>query len=820
MQVFLKHKKNVAFSMLLVVFTTAFIINPPKDDLINVENVRIDNSIVLSDNQYAFYDENSKSVHLLKNDNEYNDCVLYWPVDLSCGDYFRVFFTASTLDEENGTIYCDICDELGGIRPNTECVFNITSLSTICEETMAINDNQAYSYGFRIYTGGDENVAIEHIRLERYNYYTLSLFQRLVLLLSAFALWYFAALKLCRHPIIKSIIDGALAFTYVISMQWDILEEYLSYRTLIIPRTSALDIRNQFLPASYSFSLYVLFFVFCWGTYLLRSVKLSKECRISSLIFSFFMISGYCYIRLESFFEMLSDINCLIVIVMAIICCKCFIDQILRILTRLVNWIQSRQADTEKAIRKTDLIKRPFLYGWFVILVCWLPFVIVRYPGGIHWDSVVQIDGAVSGHMQGFSSLLSTYLMGFFPRIGHQLVGSYNFGLFFYVMVQALALSAIFAYVISTVSNELHAGHMYWFGAVAACALCPIYAAYSTSVIKDIPYANLALLFCTQLYWFLSEENQNSPKDCIILALSALLCCAFFNKGVYCIGASGLILLIIRFRGFRKRTRQAALAVLIACVTFVTMDHLIGKDYRPDSEGIYTPFNVMYNQPIQQIARCVKKYPAEFSENEINAINGVLIYDRIADDYDAYITDPVFIYCWRNGSSTEQLGEFLRVWIHHLWSRPEVYLDATLNSATGFFYPDVKTWNDTLGFYIGAPDVPGTTKLFEYPHQLLELSQTMRCYVEFVEDFPPFYAICNFALHAWLLLFFTIWAITHRDYVFLTCLAPSVTAFLICFAAPTFFNDCARYALPIVYANVFYLGLWWAKKDQCNVQSE
>ena len=90
--------------------------------------------------------------------------------------------------------------------------------------------------------------------------------------------------------------------------------------------------------------------------------------------------------------------------------------------------------------------KKSFLKNFLLLLVVWMPIIILSYPGNVCYDVIGQIEQGVgittySAH----HPLLHTLIVGGLVELGFKLTGSYDYGLFVYVLIQAIMLASALA---------------------------------------------------------------------------------------------------------------------------------------------------------------------------------------------------------------------------------------------------------------------------------------------------------------------------------------------------------------------------------------
>ena len=92
--------------------------------------------------------------------------------------------------------------------------------------------------------------------------------------------------------------------------------------------------------------------------------------------------------------------------------------------------------------------KSSFWITWGILMLAWLVHLILRYPGAMSYDNWAQLR-----YYYGFETyttaqpIFHTWLFGSFIRLGVKL-GSSNVGLFLFVLMQTLIMSAVLAWTL------------------------------------------------------------------------------------------------------------------------------------------------------------------------------------------------------------------------------------------------------------------------------------------------------------------------------------------------------------------------------------
>ena len=167
--------------------------------------------------------------------------------------------------------------------------------------------------------------------------------------------------------------------------------------------------------------------------------------------------------------------------------------------------------------------RHPFLFPFAVIFLLWLPYAVLKYPGGIDFDSYYQLLEPLglfplTNHWPVASS---TFFAGCY-LLGKTLFGSNNAGLFTIVVLQALFCAACMARSLKAM-HRLRLNNGLLVLTLAAYSLATIFSRYTTSMGKDCLFACALLLCLSLLAELLLGAYPASPGSLVRLAAACLL---------------------------------------------------------------------------------------------------------------------------------------------------------------------------------------------------------------------------------------------------------------------------------------------------------
>ncbi|MBQ9252325.1 MAG: hypothetical protein IJ188_06805 [Clostridia bacterium] len=456
----------------------------------------------------------------------------------------------------------------------------------------------------------------------------------------------------------------------------------------------------------------------------------------------------------------------------------------------------------------------PFATPFLTMLICFLPHFLMAYPAmfmGDTWSIVVQ--GYPELGLTGVDYLapekvlqpgvminqhhspVYTLMLHAFLQLGTGLFHSLNTGIFLYVLLQAIAMIAAMAYVLSTLSHRRIAMAegitlMVYF------LLHPQIRNFLLMVTKDGLYAACFITAMTAGYRLWKKQAQRRDVAVILLAAAGSL--LLRKEAQYVLLLSGILMALLN-----RQHRKAILGFTAGMMVFI-----LGVTHGLYPRLGYTPGGKQeaLSVPFQQTARYLRDHPDDVSAEERAAIDGVLEYDLLAGNYVPDGADPVK-GLYRQEATGAELIAYFKAWGSMLLRHPDTYFQATYNNYYQYLYPgdtrinfDKFGWSawmceftnnriEPLGISFSLPGWNERGRLIS--DSLVDAG---------ILDVPPFSWLMTPALYSWMLISLLFWAASRpkgsgrRHLVML--MIPELLTLLVAFAGPTngFYS---RYMLPL-----------------------
>ena len=331
-----------------------------------------------------------------------------------------------------------------------------------------------------------------------------------------------------------------------------------------------------------------------------------------------------------------------------------------------------------------------WMVSFVATVLCWLPCYLAYYPGICAYDTTIQLGQVVSGAYNDHHPIAHTLLLDGFMNFGQSVFGHGNTGLAILVLLQMLALAAVFAWGITLLAGR---GIRRW---LLVCLqlgtmVYPFHMYMSVSVCKDVIFSVFFLLQMLALYEMIGQRRPGPGGYDILFAVSSVGMQLFRNNGRY---AMLVLLAVLLFAVlFAGGTRRFWGRVALNCLLSLIVGSLCISGLFKVTGAQQGDRREMLSMPIQQLARCMLYHGGVgvLAEDDasMEADDVALIHDFLLDEsYKEYrpdIADPV-----KSHTNTYvvryRTGDFIRTYLGLLGEYPGDFINAALAVNAGYFY--------------------------------------------------------------------------------------------------------------------------------------
>ena len=446
--------------------------------------------------------------------------------------------------------------------------------------------------------------------------------------------------------------------------------------------------------------------------------------------------------------------------------------------------------------------KHPAIITSIMILLCWLPYIIIFYPGGATGDtadSVLQFfHSDYSWSIQSIRlinknvyinkhhSVLFTILLGNFIKLG-RIIKSNNFGFFLFILFQVITITSIFTYLIYYL-KKIKTPLWLILCSLLYISISPIIIKYSLTAVKDTLSASFTLLYVIFVHQIVNnyENFLKNKKKVFLLIITILLVMMFRNNGIFTIITPYPFLIIIC-----KKNRKKLISILsLTLIAFNSYNNILLPNLEISNGSVKEILSV----PFQQLARTAKYRKEDFTKDEINKINKVLDFEDISNMYNPNLSDDVK-NTYKYTATNKDLYNLYKIWLKYFKKYSNIYIDSFFNSTYLYFYPENTSEPKIIfaNYLSNQEDIPFKPyKKFKNQRNTANYILTLICNNPLTIYFNIVGIIDE------LLIISVICMIKNRKYKNIIPLLPLLSVLLVCLVSPV--NGCDRYILPLFFS--------------------
>lgn len=434
-----------------------------------------------------------------------------------------------------------------------------------------------------------------------------------------------------------------------------------------------------------------------------------------------------------------------------------------------------------------------------VFLLCWLPYVLVFYPGTMNVDSLFELNQFFGKNYHTHYPLFYTWISGMIFNAGRTLIDD-NFGMFLCNICQMVLCALAIA-----ISIELVCSKQKWRKKLTLFfGIFPIFPIWFYTFVKDSIYSAFVMLLVAILIAFVQSNLVIDKKIILLYAVDSSFVILLRNNGWALILFDLILLFFINIRAKKQ----------LVCCTILSL--IIGLSV---NAGLICGLNAndafnsdVLSLPLQQTARYASEY--ELTAQERESISSFISIDDLKY-YEPEIADPVKQYT-KSTADTDVIMEYLRTYIDMFFKHPMPYFEAFFNLNYGYVFPDRTEYKDGVATYhVNVWSDSNENKFNLHPLKWTEHARVLLESLAYaVRDIPIIGILYSSGIYTWILLILLGIMLYLKHYKKLIVFGPAVATLLICMISPV--NAYIRYTLPVMLSMPFYLVMLI---DLCNIEN-
>ena len=322
-----------------------------------------------------------------------------------------------------------------------------------------------------------------------------------------------------------------------------------------------------------------------------------------------------------------------------------------------------------------------FFIIFLIILICWLPYILTFFPGGIYSDTRESISQALGySKLKNHHPILYTLLLRIFIIIGLK-ISSLQLGIELFTIFQVFAMAATCAYFVYWLYKN-NVSKKYITIVTLFFSLFRLIPLYAISIWKDTPFCIALFLYIIYIAEIINKDAKNLEKlGGIIKYIILIFFVAFLrNNGLYIVIFTTLIIAIT----YRKRLLKGLKEFIIITITQIILCGIIqGPVY--NYKKINTGFAENLGILLQQVCYVVVE-EGNITDEQLQFINNICDTKIIKQIYNPCIVDTVkFNKNFNHTYLAEHKSEFIKVWFEIFIQNPKSYIKAYLLNTVGFW---------------------------------------------------------------------------------------------------------------------------------------
>ncbi|MCI8570061.1 MAG: hypothetical protein HFI43_01455 [Lachnospiraceae bacterium] len=434
------------------------------------------------------------------------------------------------------------------------------------------------------------------------------------------------------------------------------------------------------------------------------------------------------------------------------------------------------------------------------ILISWLPYFCVYYPGFIFPDSLSSVYQALGEPLNNHHPIMYTLFIRVCLNVG-MIVKDITLGCALYTLIQMVYIAFCLGYMICWLKNK-GISVRFCMIIMVGFAFMPFIAQNSIAMWKDPIFSATILLWSLYLLDCVMSKGSIIFYDRFYIFKSCLLIliiCFSRNNGFYLILFSEIIFIALLIIGKNKeyligiKKISASTGIILFCVYVITgpVYSRMGIADKPvESLGIF----------LNQMARVVA-YEGKMDEEDKQFLDSILPLEKYPETYRPCVVDRLkWDEDFNQEYLNEHLNEFMSTYFSLLIKNPKLYIEAWILNTFGYWAPNY--WE----FFADGGNIEkgDLSTFYEWDHKGIEPKNLLgNIDVSWNTIFDYHGTTIYLAVINWLVLFLLVVIVTRaRSYII--ALAPSLGLIATLFIA-TPYVYWERYGLAEYYLLPVYL---------------
>ena len=364
----------------------------------------------------------------------------------------------------------------------------------------------------------------------------------------------------------------------------------------------------------------------------------------------------------------------------------------------LIQIIVSKIKDTiyTDKERKTNS-KKIFFIILLILLICWLPYILSYFPGGLYSDTARSINQAVGKEpYNNHHPILYALIIKIFIDIakiilnGHIQIEQIQLGIELFTIFQVVIMASAISYFVCWLYKKKISTKYIVIITLFFC-FCRLVPLYAISLWKDTPFCIALFLYIIFIAEIICEKSKNleEPKKIYIYMFLVLMVAFLRNNGIYIVTVMTITLILVYKSNKSINFRRFKQATIIEIICIIILQGPGYTYFKINTEAVEN-----FGIPMQQLCYVVAK-DGKLTEEQTKFINQLCPTAVIKTRYAPCFVDNIKWNKYFNNDFLERhKGEFLKIWFEVFLKNPISYIKSYFLSTIGFWNVNKATLND------------------------------------------------------------------------------------------------------------------------------
>lgn len=441
--------------------------------------------------------------------------------------------------------------------------------------------------------------------------------------------------------------------------------------------------------------------------------------------------------------------------------------------------------------------KKFLIIIFILLLICWLPYILTYFPGGLFSDTYYSINMAIGkNRINNHHPILYTLIWKLLFNISKD----YTISIFLFTIFQYLFMgftcTCLIYYMYRKGINKIIIIFSFLY-----FSLFPLIPFYIISLWKDTLFSIWILIYSVFLLYIFNRKNYiekaTNYKNIIILIIISFFVSFSRNNGIYIVGLTNIIIIMYLLK--KEKSKRVKIFSLLNVLNILLIFIIQGPIYNLLNLNVDKKIESL-SIPVQQVAYISNNI--KMGKKDLKILNRIMPISKVKEKYTPMIVDTLK---WDDSFNQDYFNSniynFLKIYIKLIFKHPKMATNAYLLQTVGF-------WNINESSSVGYIQ---NEMWYNKPYKMSDKFQsTFGFSIKQILN-PKIYI--NYAIFIWIMLFTIFYLLYRKKYKLIMAILPNLFVWLtIMIATPLAFS--LRYVFSIVLSLPLYMFCIFSKEKE------